>query len=492
MTRYSTTTAMTVSLTALCAFAVPASADCVEGGNATDPTLTCSGTDIAPISDARDNLSVIFDASAALVRPSGLPVALSGADQSLANSGLIESTDSGENAVEGKGPALTVTNSGTIRGGDRGIVLEDDADTFTLTNLSGGEIFARRQAVRLDDDFALTDTTITNDGLIQSTDGRAIQSRGPGTTITNTGILRGGEEVVEAREDFELTNSGTIALNGLSWDAGTQTWSNDGATSDEDGVQFASGTLTNDGVILGTDDGIDLDEGTVTNLATGVIVSTGADGDPSDGGSGIDVDETFEPTVGDDRASGPLTIVNDGYVEGVRAIGTDPASTAQITIANSGTLRGRSGTAIELAPGQGDSSLTLGGESEIFGDVIFGGGDDLLTVGDVSSGKLINSVFDGGAGENTVTFTELALGDVTSARFGVDQISLGLATDDGAISGDFRNFGFWQFGDDGALTTAAFRGSLPQAVVVPVPAGLPLLLTALGGLAWLRRRVARG
>ena len=99
-----------------------------------------------------------------------------------------------------------MTNTGTIRGGDRGIVLEDGADNFTLNNLSTGEILARRQAVRLDDDFALTGTTITNDGLIQSTDGRAIQSRGPGTTVVNTGTLRGGEEVVEAREDFTLEN----------------------------------------------------------------------------------------------------------------------------------------------------------------------------------------------------------------------------------------------------------------------------------------------
>ena len=257
-------------------------------------------------------------------------------------------------------------------------------------------------------------------------------------------------------------------------------------------MQFASGRADNFGVILGTDDGIDIDEGTVHNHASGVIVSTGTESDPLDGGSGIDVDETFEPTVGDDRPSGPLTIINEGYIEGVRAIGTDPTSTSEITIENSGTLRGRSGTAIELAPGQGDSSLTLSGDSRIFGDVIFGGGDDLLTVGDVTSGPLINSVFDGGAGDNTVRFTDLMLGSVTTAIFGTDEISLGLATENGPISGDFRNFGFWQFGENDALTTAEFRAAVPQATPVPVPAGLPLLITALGGLAWLRRRTDRG
>ena len=262
-------------------------------------------------------------------------------------------------------------------------------------------------------------------------------------------------------------------------------------------MQFASGRADNYGVILGSDDGIDLDEGTVYNRAGGVIVSTGSASDPNDGGSGIDVDATFEPTVGDRRPAGPLTIINDGYIEGIRAIGTDPgsdedpSSASELTILNSGTLRGRSGIAIQMAPTQGDSSLTLSGDSEIFGDVIFGGGDDLLTVGNVTSGPLINSVFDGGAGDNTVRFADLMLGSVTTAIFGTDEISLGLTTENGLISGDFRNFGFWQFGDEDALTTAELRDAVPQATPIPLPAGLPLLITALGGLAWLRRRTGR-
>jgi hypothetical protein len=71
------------------------------------------------------------------------------------------------------------------------------------------------------------------------------------------------------------------------------------------------------------------------------------------------------------------------------------------------------------------------------------------------------------------------------------KISLSLATENGLISGNFQNFGFWQFGDDEALSTAQLRDSLPQATPVPLPAGLPLLVTALGGLAWLRRRTGR-
>ncbi|MGI3210793.1 VPLPA-CTERM sorting domain-containing protein [Roseovarius tibetensis] len=492
MSHYTKTTAMAVSLTALYAFATPATALCTAGGDTANPTLICTGTDSA-INDGQDNLAVTVESGAA-ISDTGDTVTLTGPDQTLDNLGLIDSETG--NGILGTGANLTVTNNGTIEAGDRAIRLQEGADGFTLFNGTGGEIRSTNQAVRLDNSDALKNATITNDGLIESTDGRAIQSRGPGTTITNSGTLSGGEEVVEAREAFTLTNTGTIAIRGLSWDADTQSWTNDAAPDDEDGVQFASGTLENSGVILGTDDGVDLDEGRIIN--TGVIVSTGSASDPDIGGSGIDVDALFEPTVGPDRQAGALTIENAGYIEGINAIGTDPgsdadpSSTSKLTILNSGTLVGRSGTAIQMVPTQGDSSLTLSGDSEIFGDVIFGGGNDLLSVGDVSSGKLINSVFDGGAGENTVAFTELALGDVTSARFGADQISLSLATDDGTISGDFRNFGFWQFGSDEAVTTSAFRDALPQAVVVPVPAGLPLLITALGGLAWLRRRVARG
>lgn len=486
MSRFTTTTAILVASTAMHILAVPAHADCLEGGDATNPALTCTATDSGNIDDNRDHLSVTVESDAEIVRAEGRPVQLGGSAQSVDNKGLIESGD--DDAIRGKGANLTVHNSGIIRGGDRGIRLQDDADGFTLNNLATGEIFARRQAVRLDNGDALEDAVITNHGLIRSTDGRAVQSRGPGGTVINHGTLRGGEEVVEAREDFTLENRGTIALNGLDWDAVTQTWTNEGATDDEDGVQFSSGRADNHGVILGTDDGIDIDEGVIHNHATGVIVSTGAQDDPLVGGNGIDVDETFEPTVGEDRAAGPLTIVNEGYIEGLRAIGTDVASTSAITIENSGTLRGRSGTAIALSPLQGNSSLTLSGNSRIFGDVIFGGGDDVLTVDGLTSEVLINSIFDGGEGEDTVLFADLALEDVTSSLFDGDLVSLTLNSSNGPISGDFRNFGLWQFDRSDLLTTAELQSAVPQTAVVPLPAGLPLLLASLASLACLRRR----
>lgn len=274
---------------------------------------------------------------------------------------------------------------------------------------------------------------------------------------------------------------------------GTQTWTNTGATDDEDGVQFASGSADNYGVILGTDDGIDIDEGRVHNHATGVIVSTGSESDPMDGGSGIDVDGMFEPTVGGDRAAGPLTIINEGYIEGVRAIGTGETSTSGITIENSGTLRGRSDTAIELADGQGESSLLLTGNSEIFGDVIFGGGDDALTVDGLSatSGLLSDGIFDGGAGDNSVFFNDYVVSDLLSFEVIDDLIDLSFEfMDNSVLSGEFRNFSTWIFSNEESFSTAQLADRFMSANPVPTPATLPLLALGLAGI-WASRASSR-
>ncbi|THK42703.1 hypothetical protein E8Q33_03545 [Methylophaga sp. SB9B] len=453
-------------------------ATCIPGGAADSPTLLCNATSSGNINDKRNNLSVTIESDAEIIRANGRPVQLEGSNQSVNNQGLIESGN--DDAIRGKGANLTIDNSGTIRGGDRGIRLQDDADNFTLINRESGKIFAENQAVRLDNDAELENAHITNYGLIQSTDGRAIQSRGAGGTVINHGTLRGGEEVIEARENFTLENRGTVALNGLSWDADTKTWTNAGATDDEDGVQFASGTADNYGVILGTDDGIDIDEGRVHNHATGVIVSTGSASDPLNGGSGIDVDALFEPTQGEVRDAGPLTIVNEGYIEGVRAIGMDEASTSEITIENSGTLNGRSGTAIQFAPNQGNSSLLLTGNSEIIGDVIFGAGDDNLIIEGLTSGMLSTGFFDGGQGNNSVFFNDFSLSNILSFDITDTLIymSFGIASNE-LFSGQFKNFSSWTFGNDGTFSTAQLASQLNP---VPLPAALPLFAFGLFGL----------
>lgn len=458
-------------------------ATCIAGGTVDSPMLNCTAMDSGNINDDRNNLSVTIESDAQIVRESGRPLQLGGSNQSVNNQGLLESGD--DDAIRGSGVNLTIDNSGIIRGGDRGIRLQDNADNFTLINRENGQIFAENQAVRLDNDFALENAQITNYGLIESTNGRAIQSRGPGGTVINHGTLKGGEEVIEAREDFTLENRGTIALNGLSWDADTRTWTNTDATDDEDGVQFASGEANNYGVILGSDDGIDIDEGKVHNHATGVIVSTGSASDPLNGGNGIDVDSLLEPSVADERAAGPLTIINEGYIEGVMAIGTDGASTAELTIENSGTLVGRSGTAIEFSPDQGNSSLLLTGNSEIMGDVVFGSGDDMLIIEGLTSlsGNLSTGIFDGGLGTNSVLLNDFSLSDIFSFEItdALIYLSLGVPGND-LLSGQFTNFSAWTFGNDGTFTTEALASQFMNPSAVPLPAALPLFAFGLFGL----------
>ncbi|MDO8826141.1 hypothetical protein [Methylophaga sp.] len=463
---------------------VPAmAASCVPGGSIDSPTLLCTAVDSGNINSNQNNLAVTVENDAQIVRASGRPVQLGGSDQSVNNQGLLESGNS--DAIRATGNNLSIDNSGTIRGADRGIRLQDNADNFTLINRESGIISAENQAVRLDNDFALENAHITNYGLIESANGRAIQSRGPNTTVINYGTLRGGEEVIEAREDFYLENYGTIALNGLSWDADTQTWTNTGATDDEDGVQFASGEAHNYGVILGTDDGIDIDEGLVHNHATGVIISTGTASDSMNGGSGIDIDPLFEPTLGEVRDAGPLTIINEGYIEGVRAIGADDASTAEITIENSGTLVGRGGNAIELAPNQGNSSLLLTGNSEIIGNVIFGSGDDMLIIDGLTStsGLLSTGIFDGGLGENSVFFNDFSLSNILSFDItdALIYMSFGIANNE-LFSGKFTNFSSWTFGNDGTFSTQALASQFMNPSAVPLPAALPLFAFGLFGL----------
>lgn len=90
--------------------------------------------------------------------------------------------------------------------------------------------------------------------------------------------------------------------------------------------------------------------------------------------SGIEVDEVYDVKVSDKRAPGPLTIINEGLIEGPSAIGTDETSQSEISVINCGILNGHGDTAIRHAPGQGDSRLSVFGDSKIFGDVLFGEG----------------------------------------------------------------------------------------------------------------------
>ncbi len=515
---------------ALLGFAAPhASAQACTSGNDAggDPTLTCTAAPSTIIDSALDSLSVIITPGASILSSNRAnpPLRLGGNDQTVRNSGLLQNSDTrnNTNAIEGLGTGLTVENEGVIRSGDRAIHLLGGGGGFTLINKEDGQIFARRQAVRSENDLLLPNVTVENYGLIQSDDGRAVQMRGPGFTLMNFGTLRGGEEVVEARLGVDIVNHGLIALNGLEWDPVERKATDNGATEDEDGVQFASGTLNNHGVILGTDDGVDIDEGLIHNHRSGVIVSVSPGA-----GHGIDIDEYLQ--LGNesfnDIRPGPLTIVNEGLIRGPKAIAADEAADQELIVRNSGRLVGSSGLAIDLAANMGDTEITLFGESVVLGDIAFGGaGVNTLILGPFDAGArfagevrakdidlgLAQMRLDQGFGavEGSLAYDPDRPADMMSTGYHVDLSALAIgdmlafllvedlfrldvrAGDAGRISFSFRNpTGFLFDGEKyGSRDFAAFLKESGVAPI-PLPAAGWLLLAGLGALGALRRRAA--
>ncbi|MFN3613746.1 MAG: VPLPA-CTERM sorting domain-containing protein [Rubrimonas sp.] len=455
--------------------------------------LTCAANAVGPFTENRDG-AIIAVEPGVTVTATNNTFSLRAADIAIFNQGVLASTSAGNNirTIDVRAGGATVVNAGAITGSDRGIEVMDGPGFLTVINEAGAIITSRRQTIRALEPF--TAVAVFNDGLISSANGRAAQLRAAGSSVVNNGEMRGGEEVIEAREDFTLENNGLIALNNLSWDAATRTWTDTGATIDEDGVQFASGTVHNRGVILSTDDGIDLDEGLVHNHKTGVIISAGAD-DIRDSAA-IDIDAQFEPSTGpaDFHPAGPVTIINEGYMEGPRGIVTEFTSAAEITILNTGTIYGRSGVAIDMSPDQGDTFISLSGQSLILGDILFGtGGLNTLALG----------AFDEGAG---------VFGTVSARAGGTFDVLF----DDGFLRGDILGFSFLDelfeielkagsdsfilslvapagFTFDGLRYDAdGFAAFLSGGSVAPVP--LPaagwLLLAGVGGLFAMRRRAA--
>ena len=426
------------------------------------------------------------------------PIDVRADDVSIDNDGAIEQRDVDGYAITTTGRRTTVANRGAIVSGDRGIEAFDEIENadgddiptgsegLTVINEAGATISSRRQAVR----SPAPGATVENRGEIVSVEGRAIQVRGNGATVENHGLLEGGEEVVEGRGVFSLTNYGDITIgrrelgepdeDGFRAAIGPVSDAEgavNGLPDDEDGVQFAGGELRNHGLIRGTDDGVDTDEGLIVNHAGARIETVG-------GGSGVDIDEVYEDEEVE-RPNGTLRIENAGVIEGDRAVGADEEATNAIEIVNSGVLRGRSGVAVALAPGQGPSTVTLLGASEVYGDILFGGGDDMLTIEGVTSGVLINSEFDGGEGENMVILEGYDFDDIIGfgPKSGGFEL-LTLLSEGDRLTAPFRNFQTWRVGGT-YYDTATLTAATPAPI--PLPATLPMLLAGLGAAAALRR-----
>jgi hypothetical protein len=443
-------------------------------------TLTCSGVGDAPVSNSDDNLVATVEVGASVISNDRdtAAFALGGADQTLTNDGTVQNTSTANNtnAIALTGAGTTIENNGIIDSGDRAIHAIGGGGGLTVNNNASGVITSRRQTIRTENALNLPNVTVNNEGLIESQDGRAIQARGTGLTVINSGTITGGEEVIEGRMGVRIENTGTIRLR-------------DGV-EDEDGVQFAEGTVINSGLIQGSDDGIDVDEGLIRNLAGGRIISAPAATDTARAGNGIDADEITQDPVNGDRTVGVLRIVNEGLIEGPRAIGSAVDRPAAINIENSGTLRGVDTAAVDLFVGMDGSSLLLTGNSQIFGSVLMTDNDDAVSLGDLTTSLLManisadmEAVFDGRGGNDTATL-DYGLGDLLRFDVAGDRVDLVLAAVNGPLSGSFLSFETWVVGG----RTFAAADLAATIAPVPLPAGLPLMAVALGGLVVLRRR----
>lgn len=114
----------------------------------------------------------------------------------------------------------------------------------------------------------------------------------------------------------------------------------------------------------------------------------------------------------------------------------------------------------------------FGGANKIFGSSTGTAGTDFATM-DGATSDLIEILFSLSTNDGSLTTSSLVLASLTGDFFSTDPIS-------GLPINALTDFGF--FGS-GALTLTAVNQ-------VPLPAGIVLLLTALGGLVLVRRRSA--
>lgn len=417
--------------------------------------------------------------------------------------------------------ALTSPTTAHAQCAQLGLIVQcsaDDPDGFQSTD-DGLDIRVEPDVTVSDSDDAFQldesdDTSLRNDGTITSTGNRGIDTD-DGTSVDNFGAINGfddairgdndltvinrngatitsaNEEGIDAGDDADadITNNGTITAGDEGIQAGLRaTVNNTGTiTAFDDAIQIeGDGSITNSGLITSTDeDALDVDSGEIFNMASGQLISTGP------GAAGIDVDP-IEDVDGEPPVSNTLVIDNDGLIEGDFGILVDPDSTIDLQITSSGTIRGTEGMALDL--GDADDTVALVADAIIDGIADFGAGDDTLDVTGVTSPIAggTTAFFDGGdeTTADTLILGGLTLDDITVfASFpslGVEAFRLGfLNVDGGTTLVFFEDFETFRIG--GTDFTA---DDIAAVAPVPLPAGVLLLLSALGVTGLVARRRA--
>lgn len=415
----------------------PAFADCAPDSIASGETATCTGVDNDGFSDGSSDITVNVQAGATVnSAPGDDAIDIDDDDTVLNNSGTLNADDDG---VQG-GDGFTLVNNGTINAGDDGVNVEGRSNVNLINN---GTINSVDRGVHMDDDAGGgLNNVLVNTGSIVSTTGEGVEG-GDFNTVTNAAgaLIQGYDDALQVGQNATITNHGTIRSNGIPGDP---------------------------------QDGIDIDSGSIVNGATGRILS--------DLDAAIDFDES---TIAS-------TIDNAGEIAGETGImvETDPAeanTAAQIVINRTGaTIEGRAGIALLL--GAGMDSLTNEAGGTILGSALFGDDDDQMTLLGDYSGRFGDSgaVFDGGTGTDAVTFVDYAFSQIAGVSLITDGFALSLDNGNGMFDIALTGWESFIFAGGDTRGAADLRGLASAAV--PLPAGLVLLLSGIGGLAALRRR----
>ncbi len=263
-----------------------------------------------------------------------------------------------------------VVNTGTITGGDEGVQIESDGRVENDGTIIGGDHGVS----------GTTNVTVINTGTITGNvrDGINVES---GARVENSGTITGVDDGVQVEANSTIINTATGVIRGgdeaINANADDVTIENYGIIeAGDDGINAArNAMITNYGRITSTgdQDGVDIDSGTVINH--GLIESLGSE-------DGIDFDYSTDASL----------VINYGTIQGAFAINThtddgiEPDDVGVKTIINHGTLIGRGGTALSL--GLGDDTLILNEGSRIIGLIEMGGGNDTLIVNYVRLDRL--------------------------------------------------------------------------------------------------------
>ncbi len=316
----------------------------------------------------------------------------------LENSGTI-SSQFGAGVFHGTLGDVTITNSagGLITGGAYG-VFADGAGRLSLVNAGiirgDGSYEGADRPAEAGVTITSANAAIENSGTISgagygvvtqlysNTDTGSLEMRANGTSIVNSGTIRGdGNDAIRLFGGGSVTNRGTIegvagpATDGITIQAFTGQ-NTSGQSMIGQVVNDVGGVISGEryGVLIASGGSVD-NAGTISGALTGVVigkqnssgkVATLTNSGTIDGGVLIDVDTA--------TASNSGTIRSD--------TGVAFASLGAVTLVNSGALAGGDGVAVRL--GAFDDSVTLRTGSRVDGLIDAGDGVDGLTLeGDV-------------------------------------------------------------------------------------------------------------